>query len=160
MTPETRANLSRYKAPGNSRVVRSNEGGNIMHIKDLRPALVSLWGALAAALCCLLPLGVIALGCSGVFMATTMRYQSMLLRWRPCVTAGYVLYFREAAPLSKLVCTMAGSRVNLLALALPPWYCSARWCSCISRSSVTTLDRAMVSAAKPGGAFRRGGDHC
>src|SRR6267378_5116271 len=53
---------------------------NIMHIKDLRPALVSCVGALAAALCCLLPLGVIALGLgSGVFMATTMRYQSMLL---------------------------------------------------------------------------------
>ena len=91
-----------------------------MHIKDLRPALVSGVGAAAASLCCLLPLAVIALGLgSGAFMATTMRYQRLLLPLGVlAVTVGYVLYFRERRRCQRLVCTMAGSRVNLIALGL------------------------------------------
>lgn len=91
-----------------------------MHIKDLRPALVSGVGAVAASLCCFLPLVVIALGLgSGAFMATTMRYQRLLLPLGVlAVTVGYVLYFRERRRCQRLVCTMAGSRVNLIALGL------------------------------------------
>ena len=89
-----------------------------MHIKDLRPALVSSVGALAASLCCLLPLGVIALGLgSGAFMATTMRYQRLLLPLGVlAVTAGYVLYIWERRRCQRRACTMAGSRLNLVAL--------------------------------------------
>jgi len=91
-----------------------------MHIKDLRPALASGVGAAAASLCCLLPLMVIALGLgSGAFMATTMRYQRLLLPLGVlAVTVGYVLYFRDRRRCQRLVCTMAGSRVNLIALGL------------------------------------------
>jgi Cu/Ag efflux protein CusF len=91
-----------------------------MHLKDLQPALVSLVGAFAASLCCLLPLAVIMLGLgSGAFMATTMRYQAILLPLGLlAVTAGYVLYVRERRRCQQLVCTMAGSRLNLVALGL------------------------------------------
>jgi Cu/Ag efflux protein CusF len=91
-----------------------------MHLKDLQPALVSLVGAFAASLCCLLPLAVIMLGLgNGAFMATTMRYQAILLPLGLlAVTAGYVLYFRERHRCQQLVCTMAGSRLNLGALGL------------------------------------------
>jgi Cu/Ag efflux protein CusF len=91
-----------------------------MHLKDLRPALVSLAGAFAASLCCLLPLAVILLGLgSGAFMATTMRYQAILLPLGLlAVTAGGVLYVRERRRCQRLVCTMAGSRLNLVALGL------------------------------------------
>lgn len=91
-----------------------------MHIKDLKPALVSLVGALAASLCCLLPLSVLVLGLgSGAFMATTMRYQILLLPLGLLgVTGGYVLYFRERRRCQQVLCTMAGSRFNLLALGV------------------------------------------
>jgi Cu/Ag efflux protein CusF len=90
----------------------------VIHLKDLKPTLVSYVGAFAASLCCLLPLAVIVLGLgSGAFMATTMRYQYLLLPLGIlAVTAGYFLYFRERRRCQRLVCTMAGSRFNLLAL--------------------------------------------
>jgi Cu/Ag efflux protein CusF len=89
-----------------------------MRVPDLKPALVSLVSALAASLCCLLPLAVIVLGLgSGAFMATTMRYQTILLPIGILgVASGYVLYFRERRRCRTMVCTMAGSRVNLVAL--------------------------------------------
>jgi mercuric ion transport protein len=91
-----------------------------MLMKPLKPALVSLVGALAASLCCLLPLAVIALGLgSGAFMATTMRYQHLLLPLGIlAVAAGYVLYFRERRRCEGGICTMAGSRLNLVALGI------------------------------------------
>jgi Cu/Ag efflux protein CusF len=91
-----------------------------MHLNDLKPAVVSLVGAFAASLCCLLPLAVIILGLgSGAFMATTMRYQWMLLPLGIlAVTAGYVWYFRERRRCQGLVCTMAFGRLNLVALSL------------------------------------------
>jgi len=91
-----------------------------MHLKDLKPTLVSWAGAFAASLCCLLPLAVIVLGLgSGAFMATTMRYQYLLLPLGIlAVTAGYLLYVRERRRCQRLVCTMAGSRFNLLALGI------------------------------------------
>jgi hypothetical protein len=50
-----------------------------MLMKTPKPALVSLVGALAASLCCLLPLAIIVLGLgSGAFMTTTMRSQYLL----------------------------------------------------------------------------------
>jgi Cu/Ag efflux protein CusF len=91
-----------------------------MRVRELKPALVSLMAALAASLCCLLPLAVIVLGLgSGAFMATTMRYQRMLLPLGMLgVAAGYLLYVRERRRCQALVCTMAGSRVNLVALSV------------------------------------------
>jgi Cu/Ag efflux protein CusF len=91
-----------------------------MHINDLKPAVVSLLGAFAASLCCLLPLAVIVLGLgSGAFMATTMRYQWILLPLGILAgTAGYVWYFRERRRCQGLVCAMAGGRLNLVALGL------------------------------------------
>ena len=91
-----------------------------MHINNLKPAVVSLLGAFAASLCCLLPLAVIVLGLgSGAFMATTMRYQWILLPLGIlAVTAGYVWYFRERRRCQGLVCAMAGGRLNLVALGL------------------------------------------
>ena len=91
-----------------------------MHMQDLKPALVSLVGALAASLCCLLPLSVLVLGLgSGAFMATTMRYQRLLLPLGLlAVTAGYVLYVRERRRCRTVLCTMAGSRLNLVALGI------------------------------------------
>jgi len=89
-------------------------------MQDLKPALVSLVGALAASLCCLLPLSVLVLGLgSGAFMATTMRYQRLLLPLGLlAVTAGYVLYVRERRRCRTVLCTMAGSRLNLVALGI------------------------------------------
>ena len=91
-----------------------------MRIRELKPALVSLMAAFAASLCCLLPLAVIVLGLgSGAFMATTMRYQRILLPLGILgVMAGYVLYVGERRRCQVLVCTMAGSRVNLVALGV------------------------------------------
>jgi Cu/Ag efflux protein CusF len=91
-----------------------------MHINILKPAVVSLLGAFAASLCCLLPLAVIVLGLgSGAFMATTMRYQWILLPLGIlAVTAGYVWYFQERRRCQGLVCAMAGGRLNLVALGL------------------------------------------
>jgi hypothetical protein len=99
-------------------MVADEEG--MMQAKDLKPALVSLVGAFAASLCCLLPLAVIVLGLGrGAFMATTMRYQWMLLPLGIlAVTAGYVWYFRERRHCQGLVCTMAHGRLNLVALSL------------------------------------------
>ncbi len=92
----------------------------MMRAKDLKPAVVSLVGAFAASLCCLMPLAVIVLGLgSGAFMATTMRYQWMLLPLGIlAVTAGYVWYFRERRRCQGLVCAMAHGRLNLVALSL------------------------------------------
>ncbi len=91
-----------------------------MAIPDIKPALVSLVGALAASLCCLLPLAVIVLGLgSGAFMATTMRYQWILLPLGAlAVATGHVLYARERRRCQALVCTMAGRRLNLMALGI------------------------------------------
>jgi Cu/Ag efflux protein CusF len=93
---------------------------SVMHVRAFKPALVSLMAAFAASLCCSLPLAVIVFGFgSGAFMATTMRYQRMLLPLGILgVTAGYLLYFRERRRCQALVCTMAGSRLNLVALGL------------------------------------------
>jgi Cu/Ag efflux protein CusF len=91
-----------------------------MHVREFKPALVSLTAAFAASLCCLLPLAVVVLGLgSGAFMATTMRYQRMLLPVGVLgVTAGCVLYVRERRRCQALTCSMAGSRVNLVALGV------------------------------------------
>jgi len=91
-----------------------------MRISNLKPAVMSLCSALLASLCCLLPLAVIILGLgSGAFMAFTMRYQVILLPLGILgVAAGYVLYLRERRRCRALVCTMAGSRLNLLVLGV------------------------------------------
>ena len=89
-------------------------------MKDLKPALVSFVGAMAASLCCLLPLSVLVLGLgSGAFMATTMRYQPFLLPLGfLAVLTGYVLYFRERRRCQQRLCTMARSRLNVVMLGV------------------------------------------
>jgi hypothetical protein len=64
----------------------------MMNMPDLKPALVSVFSALLASLCCLLPLAVMVLGLgSGAFMALTMRYQVILLPLGILgVSAGYI----------------------------------------------------------------------
>jgi Cu/Ag efflux protein CusF len=91
-----------------------------MRIQDCKPALVSVASALAASSCCLLPLAVIILGLgSGAFMATTMRYQALLLPIGILgVAMGYVLYFRERRHCRALACRMAGSRLNAMMLGV------------------------------------------
>jgi Cu/Ag efflux protein CusF len=121
-----------------------------MQAKDLKPALVSLVGAFAASLCCLLPLAVIVLGLgSGAFMATTMRYQSLLLPFGIlAVTAGYILYFRERQRCKGLVCAMAGSRLNLAALGVAAVVLLGEVVLvAFPEGASRLLTRAMVSAA-------------
>ena len=123
----------------------------MMQVRDFKPALVSLMAAFAASLCCVLPLAVIVLGLgSGAFMATTMRYQRILLPLGILgVTAGYFLYFRERRRCQSLVCTMAGSRVNLVALGLATAALLGEMGLVAFPEGVSQLlTRAMVSAAK------------
>jgi Cu/Ag efflux protein CusF len=121
-----------------------------MHLKDLKPTLVSCGGAFAASLCCLLPLAIIVLGLgSGAFMATTMRYQYLLLPLGIlAVTAGYLLYFRERRRCQRLVCTMAGSRFNLLALGIATVVLLGEVALVVFPEGASRLlSQAMVSAA-------------
>ncbi len=77
-------------------------------------------GALLSSLCCLLPLGVIALGLgSGAFMAVTMQYRWILVPAGVLgVAVGAALYVRERRRCARLACRMAGSRVTLAALVV------------------------------------------
>jgi len=64
------------------------------------------------------------------------------------VTAGYVLYFWERRCCQKLVCTMAGSRVNLLALGLATVVLLGEMVLvAFPEAASRLLTRAMVSAA-------------
>jgi Cu/Ag efflux protein CusF len=122
----------------------------MMQAKDLKPALVSLVGAFVASLCCLLPLAVIVLGLgSGAFMAITMRYQALLLPLGMlAVTGGYVLYVRERRRCQGLVCTMAGSRLNLVALGLATTVIIGEVVLvAFPEGASRLLTRAMISAA-------------
>jgi Cu/Ag efflux protein CusF len=122
-----------------------------MHVRAFKPALVSLMAAFAASLCCLLPLAVIVLGLgSGAFMATTMRYQRMLLPLGVLgVTTGYVLYVRELRRCQGLVCSMAGSRVNLVALGVATALLLGEVALvAFPEGASRLLTRAMLSAAK------------
>ncbi len=89
-----------------------------MKVGDVKSGAVSFLSALAASLCCLLPLAVILLGLgSGAFMATTMKYRGILL---PLgiggVALGYFLYFRERRRCRTLACRMVGAKLNLTLL--------------------------------------------
>ena len=89
-----------------------------MKVGDVKSGVVSFFSALAASLCCLLPLAVILLGLgSGAFMATTMKYRGILL---PLgiggVALGYFLYFRERRRCRTLACRMVGAKLNLTLL--------------------------------------------
>ena len=121
-----------------------------MKVQDLKPALMSVVSALAASLCCLLPLAVIVLGLgSGAFMATTMRYQTILLPIGILgVAAGYVFYIRERRRCQALVCTMAGARFNLVALGIATVVLIGEVILLAFPEATSSLfTRAMVSAA-------------
>jgi Cu/Ag efflux protein CusF len=123
----------------------------VMHVRAFKPALVSLMAAFTASLCCLLPLAVIVLGLgSGAFMATTMRYQRILLPLGILgVAAGYLLYVRERRRCQALVCTMAGSRVNLVALGVATVVLLGEVVLvAFPEGASILLTRAMVSAAR------------
>ena len=89
-----------------------------MKVGDVKSGVVSFFSALAASLCCMLPLAVILLGLgSGAFMATTMKYRGILL---PAgvggVALGYFFYFREQRRCRTLACQMVGAKLNLTLL--------------------------------------------
>src|SRR2546426_7008658 len=100
-----------------------------MRVTNLKPALVSVCSALLASLCCVLPLAVMIFGLgSGAFMALTMRYQVLLLPLGILgVVTGYVLYLRERRRCRSLACTMAGSRLNLVALLIATLVMWVNW---------------------------------
>ncbi len=85
---------------------------------DVKSGVVSLLSALAASLCCLLPLAVILLGLgSGAFMATTMKHRAILIpTGAGGVALGYFLYFRERRRCRTLACRMVGAKLNLTLL--------------------------------------------
>ena len=121
-----------------------------MRVTDLKPALVSVCSALLASLCCLLPLAVMLLGLgSGAFMALTMRYQVVLLPLGILgVAAGYGLYLRERRRCHSLACSMAGSRLNLVALLMATLVLMVELVLVIFPGAASTLfTRAMVVAA-------------
>ncbi len=91
-----------------------------MRIGALVAGLVAGIGATLASLCCLLPLGVIALGLgSGAFMATTMQYRWLLVPAGVIgIVGGFALYIREKRRCDALACRMAGRRVTLALLIL------------------------------------------
>lgn len=127
-----------------------------MTVQDLKPALASVVSSLAASLCCLLPLAVIALGLgSGAFMATTMRYQAILLPLGILgVTAGYVLYVRERRRCRMLACTMAGGWFNLVALSVATVVLIAEvLLVALPEAASELFTRAMISAADRRGYF-------
>jgi len=80
--------------------------------------VVAWTGAALSSLCCLLPLAVIVLGLgTGAFMASTMRYRSVLIPAGVVgVTTGFVLYARERRRCAAAACRMAGSRATLALL--------------------------------------------
>lgn len=121
-----------------------------MKVQDLKPALMSVVSALAASLCCLLPLAVIVLGLgSGAFMATTMRYQAILLPLGILgVATGYIFYIRERRRCQALVCTMAGTWFNLVALSIATVVLIGEVLLVAFPEATSALfTRAMVSAA-------------
>ncbi len=121
-----------------------------MRVTNLKPALVSVCSALLASLCCLLPLAVMILGLgSGAFMALTMRYQAILLPLGILgVTVGYVLYLRERRRCRSLACTMAGSRLNLVALLIATLVIVGELALVVFPGAASTLfTHAMVVAA-------------
>lgn len=89
-----------------------------MKAGTLGASVVAWSGAVAASLCCVLPLAVIALGLgSGAFMAVTMQYRWFLIpAGMGAVAAGFVLYARERRRCDALGCRMAGHRTTLTAL--------------------------------------------
>lgn len=91
-----------------------------MKLVELRSGLVSFGGALVASVCCLLPLTVVLLGLgSGAFMVMTMQFRPLFLPLGTlAVGTGYYLYFREKQLCKALGCRMAGSRINLILLAV------------------------------------------
>lgn len=86
----------------------------------LKGGLVAVGSALAASVCCLLPLALVLLGVStGAFMATTMQYRWLLLPLGVAgLAAGYAFYARERRRCSAVGCRVAGGRVTLGLLAL------------------------------------------
>jgi mercuric ion transport protein len=86
----------------------------------LKGALVGVASALAASVCCLLPLALVLLGLSsGAFMMVTMPYRWLLLPLSVLgLVAGYALYFRERRRCAAAACRLAGGRTALVLLVL------------------------------------------
>ncbi|MCI0410250.1 MAG: hypothetical protein L0191_17110 [Acidobacteria bacterium] len=91
-----------------------------MKLVELKSGLVSFGGALVASVCCLLPLTVVLLGLgSGAFMVTTMQFRPLFLPLGILgVGLGYYLYFLQWRRCNALGCRMAGSKINLILLAV------------------------------------------
>lgn len=86
----------------------------------LKGGLVAVGSALAASVCCLLPLALVLLGVSsGAFMLTTMQYRWLLLPIGVVgLAAGYALHLRERCRCEGLGCRVAAGRTTLVLLVL------------------------------------------
>jgi len=91
-----------------------------MKLGSLSAGVAALGRRTVLALCCLLPLAVIALGLgSGAFMAMTMQYRWILIPTGVLgVVGGVALYIRERRRCDALACRMAGGRTTLVLLVL------------------------------------------
>ncbi len=91
-----------------------------MELGAVRAGLVSFSSALIASLCCLLPLGIVALGLGGgAFMTVTMQYRNIFVPVGVVgVGIGYYLYFKEKRRCSSIGCSFVGRKTNLALLVL------------------------------------------
>ncbi len=86
----------------------------------LKGGLVAAGSALAASVCCLLPVTLVLLGVSsGAFMAATMPHRWLLLPVGVAgLAAGYALYARERRRCATIGCRVAGGRTALAILVV------------------------------------------
>jgi len=91
-----------------------------MDLGAVKAGLVSFSSALIASLCCLLPLGIVALGLGGgAFMTVTMQYRNIFVPVGVVgVGIGYYLYFKEKRRCSSIGCSFVGRKTNLALLVL------------------------------------------
>ncbi len=91
-----------------------------MDLGAVKAGLVSFLSALIASLCCLLPLGIVALGLGGgAFMTVTMQYRYIFIPVGVIgVGTGYYFYFKEKRRCSSIGCSFVGRKTNLALLVL------------------------------------------
>ncbi len=91
-----------------------------MDLGAVKAGLVSFLSALIASLCCLLPLGIVALGLGGgAFMTVTMQYRNIFVPVGVVgVGIGYYLYFKDKRRCSSIGCSFVGRKTNLALLVL------------------------------------------
>lgn len=125
----------------------------------LRGGVVAAGSAVAASVCCLLPLTLVLLGLSsGAFMAATMQYRWLLL---PVGVAGAVggaaLYVRERRRCDAAGCRVAGGRLGLALLVAATLVVLAEVAVTVYPEPVARLLAGAPAAGAPGEGPERGG---